>query len=183
MRSSLLAATRESLCKKKKQQRSSAAKNKWSWPWHKLIYFAESHSPRPLAFYLQHHSCEKHTALSRLVSKIIKSKSKAQHDMWTGEKHLKPLASFFCQIIWNFIFQTLLLFDLQATIMPRLACVWFLSGKLHGIPCFHCLSFSACVCCVLVTAAAAAAESLQSWPTLCDPIDGSPPGSPVPGIL
>ena len=31
--------------------------------------------------------------------------------------------------------------------------------------------------------AAAAAKSLQSHPTLCDPIDGSPPGSPVPGIL
>ena len=33
------------------------------------------------------------------------------------------------------------------------------------------------------TPAAAAATSLQSCPTLCDPIDGSPPGSPVPGIL
>ena len=32
-------------------------------------------------------------------------------------------------------------------------------------------------------AAAAAAKSLQSYPTLCDPIDSSPPGSPVPGIL
>ena len=31
--------------------------------------------------------------------------------------------------------------------------------------------------------AATAAKSLQSCPTLCDPIDGSPPGSPVPGIL
>ena len=31
--------------------------------------------------------------------------------------------------------------------------------------------------------AAAAAKSLQSCPTLCDSIDGSPPGSPVPGIL
>ena len=31
--------------------------------------------------------------------------------------------------------------------------------------------------------AAAAAKSLQSCPTLCDPIDGSPTGSPVPGIL
>ena len=30
---------------------------------------------------------------------------------------------------------------------------------------------------------AADAKSLQSCPTLCDPIDGSPPGSPVPGIL
>ena len=34
-----------------------------------------------------------------------------------------------------------------------------------------------------VAAAAAAAKSLQSCPTLCDPIDGSPPGSPIPGIL
>ena len=32
-------------------------------------------------------------------------------------------------------------------------------------------------------AAAAAAKSFQSCPTLCDPKDGSPPGSPVPGIL
>ena len=36
-------------------------------------------------------------------------------------------------------------------------------------------------CCA--AAAAAAAKSLQSCPTLCDPIDSSPPGSPVPGIL
>ena len=35
----------------------------------------------------------------------------------------------------------------------------------------------------LVAAAAAAAKSLQSCPTLCDPIAGSPPGSPIPGIL
>ena len=33
------------------------------------------------------------------------------------------------------------------------------------------------------SAAAAAAKSLQSCPTLCDPIDGSPPDSAVPGIL
>ena len=31
--------------------------------------------------------------------------------------------------------------------------------------------------------AAAAAKLLQSCPTLCDPLDGSPPGSPIPGIL
>ena len=35
----------------------------------------------------------------------------------------------------------------------------------------------------IICTAAAAAKSLQSCPTLCDPIDGSPPGSPVPGIL
>ena len=32
-------------------------------------------------------------------------------------------------------------------------------------------------------AAAAAAKLLQLCPTLCDPIDGSPPGSPIPGII
>ena len=32
-------------------------------------------------------------------------------------------------------------------------------------------------------AAAAAAKSLQSCPTLCDPVHGSPPGSAIPGIL
>ena len=35
----------------------------------------------------------------------------------------------------------------------------------------------------LIYAAAAAAKSLQSCPTLCDPIGGSPPSSPIPGIL
>ena len=35
----------------------------------------------------------------------------------------------------------------------------------------------------VIHAAAAAAKSLQSCPTLCDPRDGSPPGSPIPGIL
>ena len=35
----------------------------------------------------------------------------------------------------------------------------------------------------LAAAAAAAAKLLQSCPTLCDPIDGSPPGSAIPGIL
>ena len=36
---------------------------------------------------------------------------------------------------------------------------------------------------LLHTAAAAAAKSLQSCPTLCDPMDCNTPGSPVPGIL
>ena len=41
--------------------------------------------------------------------------------------------------------------------------------------------FSKCI--LQYVAAAAAAKSLQSCLTLCDPIDGSPPGSPIPGIL
>ena len=36
---------------------------------------------------------------------------------------------------------------------------------------------------IIKTWSAAAAKSLQSCPTLCDPIDGSPPGSTVPGFL
>ena len=36
---------------------------------------------------------------------------------------------------------------------------------------------------MLLHTAAATAKSLQSCPALCDPIDCSPPGSPVPGIL
>ena len=50
-----------------------------------------------------------------------------------------------------------------------------------------CTEFRAVVCpalCYLhLATATAAAKSLQSCPTLCDPIDGSPPGSPIPGIL
>ena len=37
--------------------------------------------------------------------------------------------------------------------------------------------------CGVISAAAVAAKLLQLCLTLCDPIDGSPPGSPVPGIL
>ena len=36
---------------------------------------------------------------------------------------------------------------------------------------------------LLIYEVAAAAKLLQSCPTLCNPIDGSPPGSPIPGIL
>ena len=39
------------------------------------------------------------------------------------------------------------------------------------------------MCYLLTTSAAAAAKSLQSCLTLCDPIDGSPSGSAIPGIL
>ena len=47
---------------------------------------------------------------------------------------------------------------------------------------FHCLKLDALLS-KQGTAAAAAAKSLQSCPTLCDPMDCSPPGFPVPGIL
>ena len=47
----------------------------------------------------------------------------------------------------------------------------------------ECIHMWESYCAAAAAAAAAAAKSLQSCPTLCDPIDGSPLGSPVPGIL
>ena len=46
-----------------------------------------------------------------------------------------------------------------------------------------CVCVCVCVCMCIYIYAATAAKSLQSCPTLCDPIDSSPPGSPVPWIL
>ena len=47
----------------------------------------------------------------------------------------------------------------------------------------HIFENSVTIIAAAAAAAAAAAKSLQSCPTLCDPIDSGPPGSPVPGIL
>ena len=57
---------------------------------------------------------------------------------------------------------------------------WFSFGKLYFS---KNLSISSKLSILFAYAAAAAAKSLQSCPILCDPIDGSPSGSPVPGIL
>ena len=87
--------------------------------------------------------------------------------------------------------------------MPtRLLCPWNFPGKNIGVGCHfllqgifltqglkpHLLLWQADSLPLhhlgrLLTSHAAAAKSLQSCPTLCDPIDGSPPGSPVPGIF
>ena len=58
---------------------------------------------------------------------------------------------------------------------PRLLCL--LHWQAYSLPLHHLGSPS------WLAAAAAAAKSLQSRPTLCDPRDGNPPGSPVPEIL
>ena len=54
-------------------------------------------------------------------------------------------------------------------------------GDPHDPLCHTCLPTAASL--RFCTSAAAAAKSLQLGPTLCDPIDGSLPGSPIPGIL
>ena len=68
----------------------------------------------------------------------------------------------------------------------RLLRPWDFPGKSTGVGC-HCLlqshilsTFNSFKCNNL---GSVAAKSLQSCPTLCDPTDGSPPGSPIPGIL
>ena len=53
----------------------------------------------------------------------------------------------------------------------------------HYYRIFYCKRWASLVAQVVKNAAAAAAKLLQLCPTLCDPIDSSPPGSPVPGIL
>ena len=53
-------------------------------------------------------------------------------------------------------------------------------GLLHCRQIFHQLSYWGRP--YIYIAAAAAAKSLQSWPTLCDPMEGSPLGSPIPEI-
>ena len=82
----------------------------------------------------------------------------------------------------------------------RLLCPWDFPGKDTGVGCHVLLQgiFPARVSCISCLGCwihhcttweaptrytAAAAKSLQSCPTLCDPIDSSPPGSPIPGIL
>ena len=61
--------------------------------------------------------------------------------------------------------------------VPALWWVLWLSVASHGRSGFSMLPLGRC------HSDAAAAKSCQSCPTLCDPIDSSPPGSPVPGIL
>ena len=68
--------------------------------------------------------------------------------------------------------------------------MWFVNSVSQVVACsFHFLKStlwtSPCIRYIwdLNVPAAPAAKSLQSCPTLCDPTDGSPPGSPIPGIL
>ena len=56
--------------------------------------------------------------------------------------------------------------------------------RMHGVPRLLLLfRYRVGVCVFKDAAAAAAAKSHQPCPTLCNPIEGSPPGSPIPGIF
>ena len=60
---------------------------------------------------------------------------------------------------------------------------WIQFGSCFRNKCLWTFCYRFCLRPGVLVAAATAAESLQSCPTLCDPLDGSPTGSPVPGIL
>ena len=60
---------------------------------------------------------------------------------------------------------------------------WIQFGSCFRNKCLWTFCYRFCLRPGALVAAATAAESLQSCPTLCDPLDGSPPGSAVPGIL
>ena len=75
------------------------------------------------------------------------------------------ILNFACYIVWDMIINEWAWVCPNKTFFTKLAAqqIWLLGAA--------------------AAAAAAAAKSLQSCPTRCDPIDGSPPSSPVPGIL
>ena len=81
--------------------------------------------------------------------------------------------NFFCQynafVTTNSLITTLLLIDCSLSLNTSLLSI--------TMRCFRLVLY------ISYPSPAAAAKSLQSCPTLCDPIDGSRPGSPVPGIL
>ena len=71
----------------------------------------------------------------------------------------------YCFAFWMLCFPRLFIFLISIWLIDNQKLVKYAPGKINK----H--------------AAAAATKSLQSCPTLCNPIDGSPPGSPIPGIL
>ena len=77
---------------------------------------------------------------------------------------------FYWKLVWNWLLLLLLLSRFSHVQPIRLLCPWDSPGKNTRVGC-HFLHQ-----CMHV-------KSLQSCPTLCDPRDGSPPDSPVPGIL
>ena len=108
-----------------------------------------------------------------LFSRYVMSDSFATP--WTIA-HQNPLSmGFLRQEYWNGLpFPSLGIFPTQGLNLH------LLNWQVHSLPLNH---QGSPVWVHAAAAAAAAAKSLQSCPTLCNPIDSSPPGPPVPGIL
>ena len=121
-----------------------------------------------LEFQLQHQSYHEHPVLISFRMDWL--------DLLAVQGTLKSLLqhhSSKASILWHSAFLILQLSHPYTTTGKTIALTrWTIVTKVVS-PLFSMLS----------AAAAAAAKSRQWCPTLCDPIDGSPPGSPVPGIL
>ena len=89
-----------------------------------------------------------------------------------SSRSLTTISQFDSHLIWHFL-------DLMASVYWRSSNRNLVLSQIF----FNCLIYLSIKIFPLSSAAAAAAKSLQSCPTLCDPIDSSPPGSSVPGIL
>ena len=109
-------------------------------------------------------------------------------------KPLLPLQSLLIpplswQLLIDFLSRYDWAFHINGIIQNMASCVWLTSFSIrfsrftHVTACIGTLLFFSPNYIPLYGSAAAAVKSLQSCPTLCDPIGGSPPGSSVPGIL
>ena len=72
--------------------------------------------------------------------------------------------------------------EVQTPLFIKPNTLWF-GFRIHFLPLFLKFLYMLWLLPPEWTVAATAAKSLQSCPTLCDPINSSPPGSPIPGIL
>ena len=98
------------------------------------------------------------------------------------QSNIDPSSAHFCSLNKYLHFYIWIIFLLAP--YPSIFCHFYLM-KCLGIFFFmnHSCSFFKTLTRITFVVAAAAAKSLQLCPTLCNPIDGSPPGFPVPGIL
>ena len=82
------------------------------------------------------------------------------------------------------LFKCLLRLPLWAVFLSEWRCGWELICLALFLKCqLSILKYHLNKQALLTTTTTTTTKSLQSCPTLCDPIDGSPPGSPIPGIL
>ena len=94
--------------------------------------------------------------------------------VWANREVLKVLVAQSCPTLWNTLDCSPPVSSVHGILQARIL-EWVASSFSRGSSQPRDRTQVSCI--------AAAAKSLQSCPTLCDPIDGSPPGSPVPGIL
>ena len=110
-----------------------------------------------------------------LVSAATGIPMEAKAHLFSRNEHLKwnPLME-----MWSPLKNSKKIFTLFVLVIPFEDTLFFFKSHLRTRSKFYSWSSLSCH-----AGAAAAAKSLQSWPILCDPIDGSPPGCPIPGIL